>query len=68
MVGMCMCATSWRDIGVAFNIDLARIFSTVTFETYFSRCKAIWITVTDYYIYFNQIVVSPLIAIHQLIN
>ena len=36
--------------GVALAI--ARIFSTVTFETYLSYCKATWIAETDYYYVF----------------
>ena len=53
-------------LGVIF--DLAKMFSTVIFETYFSYLKDIWIPAANYCISFYLIVLSPLTAILQLRN
>ena len=37
---------------VTFDLVSATIFSTATYETYFSYHKAIWIAATDYLLYF----------------
>ena len=42
--------------GVKFSLGSAKVFSPAIFETYFSYDKDIWITATDYYLYFYIIV------------
>ena len=53
---------------VTFNFDSAKLCSPAIFETHFSYDKDIWITATDYYMYFYIIVLFPLTVILQLIN
>ena len=52
--------------GVTLNFGSAKVCSA-TFETYFSYDKDLWITATDYYMYFYIIVLFQLTAILQLI-
>ena len=52
--------------GLTFSF--AKVCSPAIFETSISYDKDIWITATDYYMYFNIIVLFPLTAILQLIN
>ena len=47
MVGGSSCAMSWLDLDVTFDLGSSRMFSTVTFETYFYYHKAIWIAASD---------------------
>ena len=54
--------------GLTFNLGLAKVFAPAIFETCFSYDKDIWITATDYYMYFHIIVLFTLTAILQLIN
>ena len=54
--------------GVTFNFGSAKVCSLVIFETCFSYDKDIWIAATDYYMYFNIIVLFPLTAVLQLIK
>ena len=54
--------------GVTFNFVFVKVCSPAIFETYFSYDKVIWITATDYYMYFYIIVLFPLTAILELIN
>ena len=55
--------------GVTFNFGSAKVCSPAIFETCFSYNKDIWITLTDYKMYFYIIVLFPLTAaILQLIN
>ena len=54
--------------GVTFNFGSAKVCSPSIFETCFSYGKDVWITATDYYMYFYTIVLFPLTAILQLIN
>ena len=42
--------------GVIFNLDSAKVCSPAITEIHFSYDKDIWIAVTDYYMYFNLIV------------
>ena len=56
-------------VTLTLTIDLgcARTFSTGILQIYLSDHKDIWITATDYYIFFHLIVLSPLTAVLQLI-
>ena len=38
---------------VTFDFGSARVFSTASFETYFYYHQYIWITATDYFMYFS---------------
>ena len=49
--------------GMTFNFGSAKVCSPAMFETCFSYNKVLWIAATDYYMYFNIIVLFPLIAI-----
>ena len=51
------------DIGMAFDLDSAKLFANGTFQRYFSYQEAIWIVATDYYMYFYLIMLSPITAI-----
>ena len=54
--------------GVTFNFSSAEVCSPAIFEMCFSYDKDIWIIATDYYMYFDIIVLFPLTAVLQLIN
>ena len=45
---------------ISFNSDLdsARLFSAVMFETYSSYQKAVWIAATDYYVFLSKCAIS----------
>ena len=58
-----MCITSHCDLDVTFDLGCARMYAAAIFETQFSHHKGIWITATDYYMYFYLILQSPLIVI-----
>ena len=45
--------------GLTFNFGSAKVHSPAIFETCFSYDKDIWITATDYYMYFYIIVLFP---------
>ena len=68
LVGRCRCAIPWCEPCVTFDFVSASIFSKATFQTCFSYLKAIWIAVTDYYVYFYLIMRSPFTAILKLTN
>ena len=51
--------------GVSFNLGSAKVFLPAVFDTCFSYDKDIWITATDYYMYFYIIVLFLLTAIRQ---
>ena len=48
--------------GVIFNLGPAKVCSPAIFETYLHYDKDIWIAVSDYYMYFNLIVLFLLVA------
>ena len=54
--------------GVTFNFGFAEVCSPTISETCFSYDKDIWITATDYCMYFNINVLFSLTAILQVIN
>ena len=54
--------------GVTFIFGSAKVCSPAIFETCFSCDKDIWIAPTDYYMYFDTILLFALTAILQLIN
>ena len=56
------------DLGVTFDLSSVRIFSTAILERYIFCDKDRLITETDYYMYFDITVSSPLAAMLQLIN
>ena len=39
--------------GMTFNLGSAKVCPLDIFETYFSSDKYIWISLPDYYMYFN---------------
>ena len=49
--------------GVTFNFGSAEVCSPAIFETSFSYDKGIWITATEYYVYFYIIMLFPLTAV-----
>ena len=51
--------------GMIFHLGPAKLCSPVTIETYFSYDKDIWISVSDYHIYFNLIVLFILVIIYR---
>ena len=53
---------------VTFNFGSAKVCSPAIFETSLSYEKDIWIAATDYYVYFNVLVLFLLSVIVQLIN
>ena len=54
--------------GVTFDFHSTKVCLPAIFEICFSCDKDIWITATDYFMYFYIIVLFPLTAILQLIN
>ena len=50
-------------LGVTFDLGSVRMCPASISETYFSNHKDIWITATDYYMYFQIIVLYPLKAL-----
>ena len=54
--------------GVISLLSPAKVCSAAIIETHFSYEKDIWITLTDYYMYFYLIVLFLSVAILQSIN
>ena len=60
-----MCKTLWRYLGLMF--DFAKMFSIAIFSTYFYH-KGFWVAATDYYMFLNLKVLSPLTLLLRLRN
>ena len=54
--------------GLTCDLSFTRTFSIAIFESYFCYDKDMWITATDYYMYFHVNMLSSLTTILELIN
>ena len=66
-----MCAISWCDLYLSFDLGSAKMFFIATFDKYFVHHKTIWMAPTDYYVEFYLIVLSltdTLLLINRSVN